>query len=218
MQTRISVYKLYTKSKALYILIYQVASKSFKLQLAKSVLSGVASAGSNRATRVIYEDWRHPDTVDEGKLSSRHLMWRDLFLHQYKAKMHRHTHTHLHKLYTRIHTNIIYNRTHIHTQPQRGTLAPGVPVWTFSLSPGLQCLGEVGAHKHYVSTKVRCFHLPYVMTKLKGKTRLSARWVHLILHVRFLHIQTFCIFIQISISRASISTHHFLPATHAISV
>lgn len=68
--TRISVYKLYTKSKALYIPIRQASaslsrkSQTLKITARTSVLSGapevrVTSAVSNRATRVIYEARRH---------------------------------------------------------------------------------------------------------------------------------------------------------------
>lgn len=122
MQTRISVYKLYTKSKALYIQVHQAAVSLLigvkHLHYNSCVLSGAQQvshfSGFPQASNMV---WQHPDTVDRKRqLSLRQQTWQDFFFFFYidtKSQTHLRTHykknkhyTHLQTLYTTAHTYV----------------------------------------------------------------------------------------------------------------
>lgn len=127
MQTRISVYKLYTKSKALYIQIHQAAaslsrqSQTFKLQLLhlcsrelreSESLQQVQTKSSNMSfLRGLTASGHCRRKKKKKQLSSQHLTRQDLFLHKYKGT-NAPTHTNTNKHYTHTHAQTLYTIAH----------------------------------------------------------------------------------------------------------
>lgn len=127
MQTRTSLYKLYTKSKALYISIHQA---SVPLTQKSCILCVCALRCSARRHQLQNEQHEHPRGLSASKNDFPHdATWQDSFFYiNTKLKC---TYIHINTNITcaQTHTHIIYNRTHIHTYIHTYVTNPNMALW-----------------------------------------------------------------------------------------